>query len=99
MTMASSESLTHAAIYSCSKETNAVIHVHHKEKWNSLLNHTATTASDTPYGTPEMAYAIQDLIRGNKVGNHIIVMGGHDEGLIFFGNTLEEATRIILEQI
>jgi hypothetical protein len=76
-----------------------VIHVHHKEKWNSLLNHAATTASDTAYGTPEMAYAIQDLIRGNKVGNHIIVMGGHDEGLIFFGNTLEEATRIILEQI
>ena len=96
MTMASSESLTHAAIYSCSKETNAVIHIHHKEKWNSLLNHAATTASDNAYGTPEMAYAIQDLIRENKVGNNIIVMGGHNEGLIVFGKTLEEATLTIL---
>ena len=43
-----------------------------------------------------MAYAIQDLIRENKVGNNIIVMGGHDEGLIVFGKTLEEATLTIL---
>jgi ribulose-5-phosphate 4-epimerase/fuculose-1-phosphate aldolase len=95
--MASSESLTHAAIYSCSKETNAVIHVHHKEKWNSLLNHAATTPLETAYGTPEMAYAIQNLILKNNIGNNkLIVMGGHEEGLISFGKTLEEATSTLL---
>jgi hypothetical protein len=31
--------------------------------------------------------------------NPIIDMGGHDEGLIFFGKPLEEATGIILEKI
>jgi ribulose-5-phosphate 4-epimerase/fuculose-1-phosphate aldolase len=97
MTMASSESLTHAAIYDCTKETNAVIHVHHKEKWTSLLHKAATTNTSIPYGTPEMAYAIQDLIVKNKIGAHkIIAMGGHEEGLIFFGRTLEEAALTIL---
>jgi ribulose-5-phosphate 4-epimerase/fuculose-1-phosphate aldolase len=97
MTMASSESLTHAAIYACSKETNAVIHVHHKEKWTSLLHKAATTNTSIPYGTPEMAYAIQDLISGKKIGeNKIIAMGGHEEGLIAFGKKLEEAATTIL---
>ena len=97
MTMASSESLTHAAIYNCSKETTAVIHVHHKEKWRRLLQQAATTNTSIPYGTPEMAYAIQDLIRENKIGDHkIIAMGGHDEGLIAFGKTLEEAVNYLL---
>lgn len=97
MTIASSESLTHAAIYACSKETNAVIHVHHKEKWTRLLDRVATTNPAIPYGTPEMAYAIQDLILKNKIGAHkIIAMGGHEEGLISFGKTLEEAALTIL---
>jgi L-ribulose-5-phosphate 4-epimerase len=97
MTMASSESLTHAAIYACSKETNAVIHVHHKEKWKRLQDRVATTNPAIPYGTPDMAYAIQNLILENKIGNNkLIVMGGHEEGLISFGKTLEEAASTIL---
>lgn len=97
MTMASSESLTHAAIYACSKETNAVIHVHHKEKWTRLLHRVATTNPAIVYGTPEMAYAIQNLILENNIGNNkLIVMGGHEEGLISFGKTLEEAASTIL---
>ena len=35
---ASSESLTHAAIYECSAETNAVIHVHNLDAWNKLIH-------------------------------------------------------------
>lgn len=98
MITASSESLTHAAIYACSKKTNAVVHVHHKEKWSNLLHHTATTDSTIAYGTPEMAFAIQHLITQNKVGqNRIIVMGGHEEGLISFGETLEEAAMAFLK--
>ena len=97
MTIASSESLTHAAIYACSKETNAVIHVHHQAKWTRLLHQAATTHPAIPYGTPEMAYAIQHLILKNNIGNNqLIVMGGHEEGLISFGKTLEEATSTIL---
>lgn len=97
MTTASSESLTHAAIYACSKETNAVIHIHHKEKWSSLFNHAATTDPSIAYGTPEMAFAIQRLIKEDKVGpSRIIVMGGHEEGLIAYGKSLEEAATAFL---
>jgi L-ribulose-5-phosphate 4-epimerase len=98
MTTASSESLTHASIYACSKETNAVVHIHHKEKWSSLFNHAATTDPSIAYGTPEMAFAIQNLILQDKVGpSKIIVMGGHEEGLISYGKTLEEAAMAFLK--
>lgn len=97
MTIASSESLTHAAIYSCSKELNAIVHVHHKEKWNKLLHQSATTNASIAYGTPAMAYAIQDLITQQKVGsNNIIAMAGHEDGLISFGHSLEEAAMAFL---
>jgi L-ribulose-5-phosphate 4-epimerase len=97
MTTASSESLTHAAIYACSKETDAVVHIHHKEKWSNLLHQAATTDSSIAYGTPEMAFAIQKLIIEDKVGpSRIIVMGGHEEGLIAYGKTLEEAATAFL---
>ena len=97
ITTASSESLTHAAIYACSNKTNAVVHIHHKEKWSSLLHNAATTDPSIAYGTPEMAFAIQNLIKEDKVGpNKIIVMGGHEEGLISFGKTLEEAAMAFL---
>ncbi|MEY3059480.1 MAG: hypothetical protein RL000_832 [Bacteroidota bacterium] len=98
MTTASSESLTHAAIYACSKEINAVVHIHHKEKWKNLLNHVATTNPSIAYGTPEMAFAIQRLINEDKVGSsRIIVMGGHEEGLIAFGKTLKDAAMTFLK--
>ncbi len=97
MTTASSESLTHASIYACSKETNAVVHIHNKELWNSLLHHAATTDPSIAYGTPEMAFAIQNLIKEDKVGpSRIIVMGGHEEGLIAYGKSLEEAATAFL---
>jgi uridine phosphorylase len=97
MTIASSESLTHAAIYACSKDIHAVVHVHHKEKWNRLLHQSATTDKSIGYGTPAMAFAIQELITQHKVGsNKIIVMGGHEDGLISFGQTLEEAAMAFL---
>jgi ribulose-5-phosphate 4-epimerase/fuculose-1-phosphate aldolase len=98
MTTASSESLTHAAIYACSKETNAVIHIHHKEKWKSLLHLPATTDPLIAYGTPDMAFAIQKIIKQDKVGtSKIVVMGGHEEGLIAYGKTLEDAAMTFLK--
>jgi hypothetical protein len=97
MTIASSESLTHAAIYACSESIKAVVHVHHKEKWNRMLHQSATTDPSIAYGTPAMAFAIQDLITQHQVGsNNIITMGGHEDGLLSFGQTLEEAAMAFL---
>ena len=89
---ASSESLTHALIYECSAATNAVIHIHSLDLWNRLLHHAPTSSENISYGTPEMANEIKRLFAETALREEkIIVMGGHQEGIISFGKDLEEA--------
>jgi L-ribulose-5-phosphate 4-epimerase len=97
---ASSESLTHAAIYECSAETNAVIHVHNMALWNYLLDKAPSTDENIPYGTPAMAYEIRRLFNESSLAREkILVMGGHREGIISFGKNLEEAGTILLNSM
>jgi L-ribulose-5-phosphate 4-epimerase len=94
---ASSESLTHAALYNCDDNINAVIHIHHLKKWKTLLNTVPTTNATVSYGTPEMAFEIQRLFRETNVAlEKIIIMGGHEEGIISFGESIEEAASILM---
>jgi ribulose-5-phosphate 4-epimerase/fuculose-1-phosphate aldolase len=98
--MASSESLSHAVIYDCSPETNAVIHIHNKFLWNAHLHKLPSTDIDVAYGTPDMADEIIRLFRETDVSNiKKIIMGGHQEGIIVFGNSPDEAGRLILEML
>ena len=97
---ASSESLTHAAIYECSATANAVIHIHNLDLWNRLLHHVPTSTENVSYGTPEMANEIKRLFDETTVSKEkIIVMGGHQEGIISFGKDLEEAGNILLDKL
>jgi ribulose-5-phosphate 4-epimerase/fuculose-1-phosphate aldolase len=94
---ASSESLSHAVIYECSPNTNAVIHIHHLKLWQQLLDVLPTTCDKVAYGTPEMAEEIKRLFVETAVKKEkAIVMGGHEEGIITFGETLDEAGEILL---
>ncbi len=96
---ASSESLSHAAIYECSAQANAVIHIHSQAMWDSLINKIPTTSEEVPFGTPEMADEIRRLFRDTGVAEtKILVMGGHREGIISFGETLDEAGRVLLDK-
>lgn len=91
---ASSESLTHAAIYEADQNIKAIIHIHHNAKWAELLNKTPTTNESVPYGTPEMAHEIQRLFSEGLVSQgDVIAMAGHEGGLITFGGTMEEAAQ------
>jgi len=93
---ASSESLTHAALYECDENIKGVVHVHHMELWQSLLGKVPTTDARVPYGTPEMAAEIVRLSREvgfEKVG--LLAMAGHKDGVIGFGNAIEQATQRI----
>jgi len=93
LTQASSESLTHAAVYQTLPEVGAVIHVHCLWLWEKLLKDYRVTSAEIEYGTPEMAYAVGKLASEIKVGEEkIIVMGGHKEGFLVFGSSLVEAT-------
>ena len=89
---ASSESLSHAAIFEAYKEINAVIHIHNMEMWKTGLNKYPTTLAEFSFGTPEIALNISELLEKDSTRkNGIIIMGGHSEGILFFGKNLDEA--------
>ena len=94
---ASSEAMTHAAIYELAEKIGAVVHVHSKTLWKKLLNRLPTTNSEVGYGTPEMAYEFRRLYEETDFCMEgLAVMGGHEEGLIAIGESLELATTRIL---
>ena len=94
---ASSEAMTHAAIYALDPSINAIVHVHSKPLWNQYLHVLPTTDSGVTYGTPEMAAEFGRLYYESAFGSDgIAVMGGHDEGLISIGESLEQAATRIL---
>ena len=94
---ASSESLTHAALYACAESVQAVIHVHNRSMWNRLLHKVPTSSAEVPYGTPEMAFEVQRLFRESDLPHSkILVMAGHQDGILSFGESLEEAGGVLI---
>jgi L-ribulose-5-phosphate 4-epimerase len=93
----SSESLTHAAIYQSDPSTCAVIHCHDSVSWRTLLDRVPTTSKSVAYGTPEMAYEIVRLFEISDVrSKKIFVMAGHQEGIVAFGENLENAFDVLM---
>ena len=94
---ASAESLTHLAFYEADPSIKAVIHIHSMAHWQRLMHKVPTSAALVPYGTPEMAVEISRLFKEtNLAEKRIMVMGGHEEGLISFGENLAAAGQVIL---
>ena len=97
---ASSESLTHAAIYKADPGANAIIHVHNLEQWESLKNEVPTTLEDFKYGTAGLAKDIFRLFEETDVlKKKIIVMAGDRAGFITFGNDMDEAINVLMSYI
>jgi len=93
----SSESLTHAAIYESDPTISAVIHCHDSVLWRTLLDRVPTSSKAVAYGTPEMAYEIMRLFKASDVRSRkILVMAGHEGGIMTFGKNLEEAFRVLM---
>ncbi|MGL1902144.1 MAG: class II aldolase/adducin family protein [Fibrobacterales bacterium] len=89
---ASSESMTHFVLYTLDQSINAVIHVHSLSLWKKLCGVVPTTGKDIPYGTPEMAYAVENLYNNSSMSEKkILAMEGHEEGIVVFGNSLDDA--------
>ena len=98
-TIASSESLTHAALYAIDPAILSVVHVHHHEGWLKGLHGLPTTPADIAYGTPEMAAAVQSCYSQYKHTSNLIFMAGHEDGIISFGCSIEEAVMAIISFI
>jgi len=94
---ASSEALTHAAIYALDPAIRAVVHVHDNKLWHRLMYRVPTTAHGVHYGTPEMAREFIRLYRETGFAQERIAeMGGHDDGIVSIGNDIVEAAQRIL---
>ena len=96
-TVASSESLTHGAIYEVEPAAMGVIHSHDLKLWMMLLNQAPTTSRSTAYGTPELAHEVQRLFQSTDVKTKkIFVMAGHEGGIVTFGRSLKEAFDVLM---
>ena len=95
----SSEALTHGTLYQTNPVVNVVFHVHCPQIWNHADKlGIAYTAREVAYGTPQMAEEIKKLLLQKSTGyNGIFVMGGHQDGVIAFGNSAEEAGNILVD--
>ena len=95
----SSESLTHAAIYKSDSMTCAVIHCHDSGLWAARLDRAPTTSKAVAYGTPEMAYEIIRLFEETDVQDRkVLIMAGHEAGIVTFGKNLEEAFTVLMRK-
>ena len=95
----SSESLTHAAIYESDSITSAVIHCHDSALWRAILDRGPTSSKAVAYGTPEMAYEIMRLFKATDVQSRkILVMAGHEGGIVTFGKNLEDAFGVLMRE-
>jgi ribulose-5-phosphate 4-epimerase/fuculose-1-phosphate aldolase len=93
----SAESLTHGAVYNARTDIRSIFHVHSPAIWRcaSLLGLPVTDAR-VPYGTPAMAREVGRLVDG-AAGT--LVMGGHEDGVMAFGQTADEAGSILLRAL
>ncbi|MDP1773649.1 MAG: class II aldolase/adducin family protein [Methylobacter sp.] len=89
----SSESLTHASVYAQDNAIQAVIHAHSPEIWkHTLALGLPHTNADVPYGTVEMATAVEQLFQSGKLTQpSLFTMLGHEDGVVAFGRNMQEA--------
>ncbi|MBM3421563.1 MAG: class II aldolase/adducin family protein [Bacteroidetes bacterium] len=97
---ASSESLSHAAIYTADQGTNAVVHVHEYDLWRELKGELPTTGEEMEYGTTGLAKEILRLFRETDVmEKRIIIMGGDKAGILTFGHDMDEAVGVLMQYL
>ena len=97
----SSESLTHAIFYASLADVHYVFHGHSPEIW-SCADALGLPSTDrrVPYGTPGMAREVQAVLAlpdGRASG--LLVMGGHENGVISYAATAEAAGHILIQTL
>jgi len=94
---ASSESMTHGAIYAARPDVQCVIHVHSRILFDHLLNSGApATPADAPYGTPTMAHLVAQLVARQPHLPTVFAMAGHDEGVVAYGSDADSTLDALL---
>jgi hypothetical protein len=74
-----------------------VVHIHNRPLWEKYLGILPTTSPEVEYGTPAMAAEITRILSlPETMEKKVIVMGGHEEGIIALGENIDEAAMIVL---
>lgn len=96
----SSEALTHAAIYELEPQIRFVFHGHSPLIWTHASElGIALTDREISYGTLEMAAEVKRLYQKGCLQNKVLAMGGHEDGVISFGYTGEEAGETLVDYL
>jgi L-ribulose-5-phosphate 4-epimerase len=97
----SSESMTHAALYAVDDSLRCVIHAHSPYIWHSAQSlGIPITRESVAQGTPEMAEEVQRLFRDKPLRElFIFAMGGHEDGVVSFGRTVQEAGTVLMNYL
>ena len=97
----SSEALTHATLYGLDPAIGFVFHGHGPAIWTARDRlGLPATAADVPYGTPAMARAVARLFAETTVADtRVFAMAGHEDGIVSFGGTADEAGRALLNAL
>ncbi len=94
----SSESMTHGIIYKTLPAIKCVLHVHDRDLWLKYKNILPTSAEHIAYGTPEMALAVKQLVLSLSAQKaQVVIMGGHEEGVIVYGASPDDAGNRLLK--
>lgn len=94
---ASSESMTHGAIYQANPAAQCVMHVHSRRLFDALLQlGAAHTPAEVPYGTPAMAQAVAQLVRAQADLPTLFAMAGHDEGVVAYGADIASVLALLI---
>jgi L-ribulose-5-phosphate 4-epimerase len=95
---ASAESMSHYMIYKVVPEAASVVHIHNRPLWDKYLGSLPTTAKEVSYGTPEMAFELERILRlPQMIHRRVCIMGGHEEGIISWGISTKEAVQAMID--
>ena len=97
----SSESLTHGMLYDLDPDIHAILHVHSPHIWrHARALGLPGTSESVAYGTPEMARETERLFRETAVRDlGLFIMGGHEDGVVAFGTSPNEAGQRLLDAL
>ena len=95
---ASSESMTHGAVYGAANKARCVIHIHSPFLFTSLLAEGfPRTPESVAYGTPALSREVARLITEElSPSEGIFVTAGHNEGVFAYGESIASTLNLIL---
>lgn len=87
---ASSEAMSHGIVYQMKPACGCVIHIHDRRLWDKFIGVLPTTSAGASYGSVPLALALKALVEELSKPFQMIVMGGHEPGLLIYGPSIDE---------